>query len=130
MRSVSLGLRKLAMLAHVAHNPIHTATTWTFPIPGMSAPACVALLASGIVHVLALWAFPVIRMAMDPLAILAGGEAVVAATWAEVVPLMPLLNKRAASAACGHCASEDMLAVQVGTLNAAPCLLVMRLRGR
>ena len=120
----------LAILALLAHDVILQTTTWTLPIAGMLAAAGVAMLASGIVQVLAPWALPVVRVTMDPLAKLASGKAVVAATSAVVVPRPPLLNKRAASTTCGHCAVEGMLAVQVGTLNAAPRLLVLRLRGR
>ena len=120
----------LAILALLEHGPIQQSTLWTMSITGMLAPAGVALLASAIVHILALWALPIVCVTMDPLAKLAAGIAVVAATWAVVVPRPPLLNKRAASATCGHCAVDDMPAVQVGTLNAGPRLLVLRLRGR
>ena len=118
------------ILALLEHNVIQKSTTLISPIAEMLAPAGVAMLASAIVHSLALWALPIVCVIMDPLAKLAAGIAAVAANWAVVVPRPPLLNKWAASATCGHCAVNDMPAVQVGTLNAGPRLLVLRHRGR
>ena len=120
----------LVILALLEHNVIRKSTMLTSPIAEMLAPAGVAMFASAIVHILALWALPIVCVTMDPLAKLAAGIAVVAATWAVVVLRPPLLNKRAASATCGHCAVNDMPAVQVGTLNAGPRLLVLRHKGR
>ena len=120
----------LAILALLEQNVIHKSTMLTSPIAEILAPAGVAMLASAIVHIIALWALPIVCVTMDPLTKLAAGIAVVAATWAVVVPRTPLLNKRAASATCGHCAVDDMPAVHIGTLNAGPRLLVLRLRGK
>ena len=122
--SVSSSLRVLAILALLEHGPFQQSTLWTMPITGMLAPAGVALLASAIVHIIALWALPIVCVTVDPQANLTAGIAVVATTWAVVAPRPPLLNKRAASATCGHCAVDDMPAVQVGTLNAGPRRLV------
>ena len=83
---VSLGLPMLAILAGLTHNVIQQSTTLTSPIAGMLAPAGVAMLASAIVHILASWALPIVRVTMDPLAKVAAGIAVVAASWAVVVP--------------------------------------------
>ena len=76
----------LAVLAVLTHNVIQQSTTLTSPIAGMLAPAGVAMLASAIVHILALWALPIVGVTMDPLAKVAAGIAVVAASWAVVVP--------------------------------------------
>jgi hypothetical protein len=76
----------LAILAALTHNVIQQSTTLTSPIAGMLAPAGVAMLASAIVHILALWAHPIDGVTLDPLAKLAAGIAVVAASWAVVVP--------------------------------------------
>ena len=85
-KRVGLGLRMMAILALLTHNVIQKSTTLTSPIAGMLAPAGVATLSSAIVHILALWALPSFCVTMDPLAKLAAGIAVVAATWAIVVP--------------------------------------------
>ena len=76
----------LATLAALTHNVIQQSTTLTSPIAGMLAPAGVAMLASAIVHILALWALPIVGVTRDPLAKLAAGIAVVAASWAVLVP--------------------------------------------
>ena len=76
----------LAILVGLTHNVIQQSTTLTSPIAGMLAPAGVAMRASAVVHIIALWALPIVGVTWDPLAKLAAGIAVVAASWAVLVP--------------------------------------------
>ena len=100
----SLRLRVLAILAHLTENPIHKTAAWACPIPRTLTRTCVALFAVSEVQVLAARACPIVRVAVHPIAPLAGGISVVAAVLAIVVTRSPLLDKRTSTATCGQLA--------------------------